>query len=284
MSPPLVDLNVPWPQTSYTTPPTPQAIITLKNTLTTLAALGYTHVALNFTLPQSTKLPITNLNPIDLSHFTDLSDRLKLYTRITIVIDEPSAGQSLSKLQSAFDVVSVLPTSEKALMLACSNLDIDVLTFEYTKRLPAFLKHKTIGSAVSRGVKLEFVYAGLVTGASENTRAQCLNSVTQLVRASRHQNLVVSSGAKGSIGVRAFKDVYGMLELVGFKRSMERDVMEKSSRVLLSGRLRRLSYKQTVMVGEDVVEETGKGMKRSITEVQGGDVFKKQMRKLKEMK
>lgn len=271
----LADLNVPWPQDDYSTPVTSHGLIQLKNTLTTLSVLGYTHVALNFTLQHSTKVPQTP-NPIDLTLLKEFEDRLKLYTRVTIIIDEPSQGQSISKLQNAFDIVAVLPTSEKGLLMACSSLDLDVITFEYTKRLPTFLKHKTIGSAVKRGVKMEVVYSKLFG----DSRAQFMSNTMNVLRASRAQNIIISSGAVRPVDCRSYKDVFNVLELLGFKRNMEQQCLEKAGQVLLSGRLRLRSYKQTVVVGEDVVEED-KGLKRNIKEISTGDVFKRQFKKLK---
>jgi ribonuclease P/MRP protein subunit RPP1 len=275
---PVVDLNVPWPQENYGTPITPRALVELKNTLATLCVLGYTHVALNFTLSHSTKVP-TASNPIDLSLLKEFEDRLKLYTRVTIVIDEPSQGQSISKLQNAFDIVAVLPTSEKGLLMACASLDIDILTFEYTKRLPTFLKHKSIGAAVKRGVKLEVVYSKLFG----EFKAQFMSNTMNVLRASRAQNIVISSGALRPVECRAYRDIFNVLELLGFKRNMEQQCQEKACKVLLSGRLRIRSYKQTVAIGEDVVDDT-KGLKRNLKDITGGDVFKAQLKRLKENK
>ncbi|EGA82481.1 Rpp1p [Saccharomyces cerevisiae Lalvin QA23] len=116
----LVDLNVPWPQNSYADKVTSQAVNNLIKTLSTLHMLGYTHIAINFTVNHSEKFPndVKLLNPIDIKRrFGELMDRtgLKLYSRITLIIDDPSKGQSLSKISQAFDIVAALPISEKGL-------------------------------------------------------------------------------------------------------------------------------------------------------------------------
>lgn len=275
----LIDLNVHWPQQNYTTPPSPQDIIKLKNTLITLEELGYTHIALNYTLNHSDKIPSnTKLNPIDLDQLKEFEGRLKFFTRATIVIDEPSQGQSISKLQNGFDIISVLPISEKGLLLACNSLDIDLITFDYTKKLPTFLKQKTLGAAIKKGVKFEITYGNFLQ--SGTIRSQFINNSLNLIRASRNQNLVVSSGARSSIECRNFPDVVNLLQLLGFKQSNLNNLQDKSSKVLLSGKLRIKSYKQTVMIGEDVVEDQV-NEKRNINQVSGGDVFKNHLKKLK---
>ncbi len=275
----LIDLNIHWPQKNYQTPPSHNDIVKLKNTLVTLEELGYTHIALNYTLNHSDKIPSNQtINPINLDLLKEFQNRLKLYTRVTIIVDEPSQGQSISKLQNGFDIVSVLPISEKGLLLACNSLDIDLITFDYSKKLPTFLKQKTIGAAIKRGVKFEITYSNFLK--NEN-RPQFINNTLNLIRASRNQNLVVSSGAQQSVELRSFPDVLNLLQLLNFKQSDGNNLIDKASKVLLSGRLRIKSYKQTVMIGEDVVEEDKDLNKRNINEINGGDVFKAHFKKLK---
>ncbi len=275
----LIDLNIHWPQKNYQTPPSHNDIVKLKNTLVTLEELGYTHIALNYTLNHSDKIPSNQtINPINLDLLKEFQNRLKLYTRVTIIVDEPCQGQSISKLQNGFDIVSVLPISEKGLLLACNSLDIDLITFDYSKKLPTFLKQKTIGAAIKRGVKFEITYSNFLK--NEN-RPQFINNTLNLIRASRNQNLVVSSGAQQSVELRSFPDVLNLLQLLNFKQSDGNNLIDKASKVLLSGRLRIKSYKQTVMIGEDVVEEDKDLNKRNINEINGGDVFKAHFKKLK---
>ncbi len=275
----LIDLNIHWPQKNYQTPPSHNDIVKLKNTLVTLEELGYTHIALNYTLNHSDKIPSNQtINPINLDLLKEFQNRLKLYTRVTIIVDEPSQGQSISKLQNGFDIVSVLPISEKGLLLACNSLDIDLITFDYSKKLPTFLKQKTIGAAIKRGVKFEITYSNFLK--NEN-RPQFINNTLNLIRASRNQNLVVSSGAQQSVELRSFPDVLNLLQLLNFKQSDGNNLIDKASKVLLNGRLRIKSYKQTVMIGEDVVEEDKDLNKRNINEINGGDVFKAHFKKLK---
>lgn len=272
----LIDLNIHWPQKSYNTPPSHNDIIRLKNTLVTLEELGYTHIALNFTLNHSDRVPSNkSINPIDLSLLDEFKNRLKLFTRATIIIDEPSQGQSISKLSSSFDIISVLPISEKGLLLACNSLDIDIITFDYTKKLPTFLKQKTIGAAVKKGIKFEITYSDYL---KEQTRQFFINDALNLIRASRAQNLVISSGANNSIELRSFPDVLNLLQLLGFKTD---NVQDKASKVLLSGRLRAKSHKQTVMIGEDCVEEERDVGKKRIGDISGSEVFKNHLKRVK---
>ena len=67
----LVDLNVPWPQKSFNEPPSEAQIKNVTNTLETLHTLGYTHIALNFTVHHTEKFPPSakDQNPIKITKY-----------------------------------------------------------------------------------------------------------------------------------------------------------------------------------------------------------------------
>lgn len=257
----LVDLNVPWPQQSFDSPPSNSDIQSLKSTITMLHTLGYTHLALNFTINHHDKFPqlSKDINPIDLSLFSDVCEAtgVKLYTRITLIIDDPSKGQSLSKISQAYDIVAALPISGKGLVLATSNLDIDLLTFHYDQRLPFILKHKTMGSCVSRGVKVEIVYVNALR--DTRTRRQFINNVKNVIRSCRNRGIIMSSGAMNPLECRNIVSVTSILNFIGLPNDKCGKAMgELASLALLNGRLRTKSYKQVICVGnEDVVNEEG---------------------------
>lgn len=249
----LVDLNVPWPQKSFRELPSPQEISKLKATLMTLHTLGYTHIALNFTVNHSDKFPSSakDMNPIQIKeNFSGLmkSTGLKLYSRITLIIDDPSKGQSLSKISQAFDIIAALPISERGLTLATANLDIDLLTFQYNQRLPTFLKHKNICSCVNRGVKLEITYSFALRDIQ--ARRQFIQNVKSVIRSSRSRGIVISSGAEKSLECRNVLGVTSLIKQLGLESDKcNKALSENAALVLLNGRLRNRSYKQTIVVG-----------------------------------
>ncbi|CCK68895.1 RNA-binding RNA processing protein RPP1 KNAG_0B04610 [Huiozyma naganishii CBS 8797] len=249
----LVDLNVAWPQEGYNKAASESDITKLKTTLLTLHGLGYTHLVLNFTANHSDKFPnnVKELNPMNIAErFGDImkSTGVKIYSRITLIIDDPSKGQSLSKISQAFDIVAALPISERGLTLATTNLDIDLLTFNYGQRLPTILKHKSICSCINRGVKVEIVYASALRDI--NSRRQFVSNVRSVVRSSRSRGVVVSSGAQSPLECRNILGVGSLLRLLGLGNDKCSKAMgELASLVLLNGRLRNNSYKHTVVVG-----------------------------------
>ncbi|CEP24875.1 RPP1 [Cyberlindnera jadinii] len=260
----MIDLNIPYTTNTQL----------LRNQLQLLATLGYTHAAINHTIQHSTS-PSGFVNPIDLSLFKDID--IKVFTRVTIVVDEPAQGQSINKFVQLYDIVAVLPTSERALLMACSSMEVDIITFHYTKRLPTFLKHKTIGNAISRGIHLEIVYSALFA-----EPCQFMSNVLNVIRSSRQQNLIISSGASRLLYLRSMKDIYTVMEQLGLKRNSVTQCTKRSLRVLLNGRLRNHSYKQTVQIGEDVMGDVA--LKRSIDQVQHSSAFQAHLSSLKKMK
>ncbi|QLL33396.1 hypothetical protein HG536_0E03070 [Torulaspora globosa] len=249
----LVDLNVIWPQQSFRDEVTPKQVAKVRETLSTLHALGYTHVALNFTVNHSDKFPTNakEMNPMKISErFGDLIEAtgLKIYSRITLVIDDPSRGQSLAKISQHFDIVAALPVSERGVTLATTNLDIDLLTFNYGQRLPVFLKHKSICSCVKRGVKIEIVYAYALRDLQ--SRRQFVSNVRSVIRSSRSRGIVVSSGAQTALECRNILGVTSLVKILGLPSDKcSRAMGQLASLVLLNGRLRNKSYKQTIVVG-----------------------------------
>lgn len=249
----LVDLNVSWPQKGYKDAVNAEQIAKVRHTLSTLHLLGYTHVALNFSVNHCDKFPNNpkELNPLRIEErFGDLmkSTGLKIYSRITLIIDDPAKGQSLSKISQQFDIVAALPISERGITLATTNLDIDLLTFNYGQRLPVFLKHKSMCSCVKRGVKIEIAYSYALRDAQ--SRRQFVSNVRSVVRSSRSRGIVVSSGAQSPVECRNLLGVSSLVRMLGLPSDKCSKAMgQLASLVLLNGRLRNKSYKQTVVVG-----------------------------------
>lgn len=255
----LVDLNVSWPQKGFKDVVNAEQVAKVRHTLSTLHLLGYTHVALNFTVSHSDKFPNNpkELNPLKIDErFGDLmkSTGLKIYSRITLIIDDPSKGQSLSKISQHYDIIAALPISERGITLATTNLDIDLLTFHYGQRLPTFLKHKSICSCVKRGVKIEIVYAHALR--DSQSRRQFISNVRSVIRSSRSRGIVISSGAQSPIECRNVLSTTCLIKSLGLPSDRcSKAQGQLASLVLLNGRLRTKSYKQTVVVGGQVVED-----------------------------
>ncbi|GEQ68751.1 hypothetical protein JCM33374_g2419 [Metschnikowia sp. JCM 33374] len=276
----MYDINVPWPSSGYLQEPSAMQLTNLYNTVAMLHSFGYNYLAINFIVEETVKLPVNTpakLNPVPMaelrsrfSHFP----QLHLFSRITLVVADPAKAQSISKLNhtGAFDIVAVQPTTEKALQLTTTNLDIDLVSLPMATRLPFFLKHKTIGSALAKGIKFEVCYSGLIAGpagyesstalgaSGHMSRKNFFSNCIQLIRASRCQGLVFSSGATEPLHVRNYADVLAIMKSLGLKVSNSKQGFTSHPQsVLVKGRLRVKSNKQTVMIGDGIGSDTRAG-------------------------
>ncbi|GMG21275.1 unnamed protein product [Ambrosiozyma monospora] len=251
----ICDLNVIYPVTDFTTRITEKDLTKLKCGLSTLEQLGYTHVALNFRYsPQLVKkIPnnVNELNPIDVTQLQEFKERLKIFTRITVIANDTSQFQHIAKFQQVFDLVTIEPTNEKVLQTAISNLDLDLISMDMANRLPCYMKHKTVCSAVEKGIYFEFKYNDLI---NSSTRSMTISNIKQLIRASRSRGMVCSSGLDIDHlhFVRSYHDVVNLLCVIGLDNARASQLFKDwSSKVLLNGRLRVKSFKQTVVISGD---------------------------------
>lgn len=171
----LTDLNVPWPAV-----PNKISLANLSKTLDILRDLGYTAVALNYTIDGTSKNPLATTaggsanvkhNVTDAVCQIDLSllpapipAGLRVLRRVTLILDDSSNShqpQRLAALGTVYDIVAVRPKSERTLLMACTALDVvDIISLDMTVRFPCVLRHRTIGAAVGKGIKFEIAYAG----------------------------------------------------------------------------------------------------------------------------
>ncbi|RYP28701.1 hypothetical protein DL767_007098 [Monosporascus sp. MG133] len=240
----LYDLNIAWsPSTSAAE---------LERTLRFSAALGYNVVALNHIVsppvpPQITnplpKFPPSSAGPASSSTPTPdqtSNKQPKLPTvlhRATLVLNDPSAYHRLPQLVSAYDLVAVRPTTEREFQGACLNLnltDASLISLDLAQRFPFHFRPKPCMAAVNRGLRFEVCYAqGLSSSGSgpgpgdavndARARAAFIGNVVELVRATRGRGIVISSGARGALGLRAPADVVNLLALwgLGSEKGME---------------------------------------------------------------
>lgn len=251
----LCDLNIPWPTNDYKTKPTPQEIQNLKNILLMLEKFNYTHAVINFILDPSIKVGKKDFdatkgkssNPIDLSLFLEFENRIKLYTRITLTLSDPAEFPGLKHFNSAFDVIAIKPMNEKALLTAITNLDIDILTFEFEESIRYWLKNKAVHNGIAKGRMFEIVYNSLFDSGS---RKNFINASKNLIRASRSAGLVISSGAESSLRLKSKFDIEIMCKVLGISHHQIPHIINKNPfQALLNGKLRIDSHKQAIVVG-----------------------------------
>ncbi|PGH07745.1 hypothetical protein AJ80_07950 [Polytolypa hystricis UAMH7299] len=217
----------------------------ISSTLAFLAELGYTTIALSQTV--SGKLP-PNLTPPSLP--SNAPNSLTLLTRLNLVLSDISQNARLSTLAQSYSLIALRPTNEKCLMAACNNLDCDIISLDFSTRLPFHFKFKTLSSAIARGVRLEICYGPGVTGSGLEARRNLMGNAAALVRATRGgRGIVISSEARRALGVRAPVDVVNLACVWGLSQEKGRDaVSEEPRKVVALAAVKRRSWRGIVDV------------------------------------
>ncbi|KAK9373885.1 RNase P subunit p30-domain-containing protein [Lipomyces chichibuensis] len=257
------DLCVPWPKAvtassavEYTRSSGP--IPDLFRTVATLQALGYTTIAYDYEL--SGKIGSNITSPIQEDVFSASLPKVTFLSRITILLDDAAQSQALPSLTTKFDILAVRPTTEKLLLAACTSLDIDLISLDLSQRLPFYLRHRTLGAAVARGIKIEICYSPTTRQADNNARRNLISNAAALFRATRGKGIIISSGATSALECRGPYDVANLATLWGFTQEKGKAAVAGDARaVVVHARMRRRSYKQVVeiVVDEDELRATG---------------------------
>ncbi|KAJ9402620.1 hypothetical protein DTO282F9_30 [Paecilomyces variotii] len=228
------DLNVPY------SPDDPEIL----HTLEFLAELGYTTVALSQTI--TGKIPPNAAPP---SPPANAPKSLTLLSRVNIPLADPSQNQRLTALAETYSLVAVRPTNEKSLLNACNNLDCDLISLDFSERLPFHFKFKTLASAISRGVRFEICYGPGVTGSGLEARRNLIGNAMALIRATRGRGIIISSEAKRALGVRAPWDVINLACVWGLSQERGKEaICEEARKVTALARLKRSSWRGIVDV------------------------------------
>lgn len=174
---------------------------------------------------------------------------LQLLTRVNLTLSDPAQNQRLTNLTQTYDIVAVRPTTEKALLNACTNLECDVISLDLSVRLPFYFKFKMLSAAISRGVRLEICYGPGVTGSGLDARRNLIGNAMSLIRATRGRGIIVSSEARRALGLRAPWDVINLTCVWGLSQERGKEaICEEARKVTALAKLKRTSWRGIVDV------------------------------------
>ncbi|XP_014498455.1 uncharacterized protein LOC106759678 isoform X1 [Vigna radiata var. radiata] len=262
------DLNIPYSQ------PSPTNKVAEQSNRTRLAVkameLGYTGIAYNITIkgvmsdhhrcsiPPLTLSSLLNVLPsLSLSanlHRSllgvPLSTPFRQYTRLTVCVDNASQAQALNSgnpILKTYDLVAVKPFNQTAFDLACQTMEVDIISIDFSAKLPFRLKQPMVKVAMQRGVCFEVTYSGLF--ADIQKRRQLISSAKLLMDWTRGHNIVFSSAAPTVNELRGPCDVANLLSLFGLSKERANAAISKNCRILLANSLRKKRfYKEAVRV------------------------------------
>ena len=204
--------------------------------------MGYTTVALSQTI--SGKIPSTLSVP---SPPSNAPKTLALLTRINLILSDPSQNQRLNALTQSYSLVALRPTNEKSLQNACTSLDCDLISLDFSVRIPYHFKMKTLAAAISRGIRFEICYSPGVTGSGLEARRNLIGNAMALIRASRGRGIIISSEARKALAIRAPMDVVNLCVVWGLSQERGKEaVCEEARKVVTLASLKRTSFRGVV--------------------------------------
>ncbi|KIY62251.1 PHP domain-like protein [Cylindrobasidium torrendii FP15055 ss-10] len=233
-----------------------------------LVHLGYTAIAFNQTILSKIDVK-THVNSLDilLKQLKPRTDILYM-KRLTIILDDESEkGFGLinanTSLFSAYDLLSLLPTTQATISLAClthtlpSPLTAHIISIPLTlSRLPYNIKHTLVRTALKNGAVFELTYVGAVGGendpalvdahAAENGPSAKRNwwgAAREVARVTKGKGIIVSSGANANLDLRAPDDVKNLITLLDVPQDIAHASMSKFPKSLVLRAQTRKTYR-----------------------------------------
>ncbi|XP_014490814.1 uncharacterized protein LOC106753508 [Vigna radiata var. radiata] len=262
------DLNIPYPQPSLSNK------VAEQSNRTRLAVkameLGYTGIAYNRTIkgvmsdqhrcsiaPLTLSSLLNVLPSLSLSASlhrsilgVPLSTPFRQYTRLTVCVDSATQAQALNSgnpILKTYDLVAVKPFNQTAFDLACQTMEVDIISIDFSAKLPFRLKQPMVKVAMQRGICFEVTYSGLF--ADIQKRRQLISSAKLLMDWTRGHNIVFSSAAPTVNELRGPCDVANLLSLFGLSKERANAAISKNCRILLANSLRKKRfYKEAIRV------------------------------------
>jgi ribonuclease P/MRP protein subunit RPP1 len=204
-------------------------------------------------------LTLTQTCPIPRDPFPTAKN-IRFLRRANLILDDPSQNHRLASLSTAYDLLSVRPTTEKALLQACSTLDVDIISLDLSVRHPYHFKHKTLAVAIARGVRFEICYAPSIIHSDATARRNLISNATQLIRATRGRGIVISSEAEKALGLRAPFDVINLGAVWGLAQDKGREAVDREARAVVAmAKMKRTSFRGVIAIidgGEACVKKS----------------------------
>ncbi|RUO97001.1 RNase P subunit p30-domain-containing protein [Jimgerdemannia flammicorona] len=88
-------------------------------------------------------------------------------TRLNVIIEDMAQNYGLNSNNptvNAYDILAVQPTTEKLFQAACSTFEVDIISLDFSTRMPFYLKHTQVGQAIERGIYFEICYSAGIRG------------------------------------------------------------------------------------------------------------------------
>ncbi|EFQ92382.1 hypothetical protein PTT_10551 [Pyrenophora teres f. teres 0-1] len=135
---------------------------------------------------------------------------MRILRRCNIFLTDAASNFRIPQLQQHYDLVAARPTDERTLQQACQNLDVDIISLDLTRRFETHFKFPMLGTAISRGIKIELCYSQGIMSSDPSAKRNLISNATQIIRVTRGRGLIFSSEAKTVLGIRAPSDIINL--------------------------------------------------------------------------
>ncbi|XP_066521492.1 ribonuclease P protein subunit p30 isoform X1 [Hoplias malabaricus] len=218
----------------------------LQSTVETAAHLGYSTVAINYVVEgQEKKQHIPKPQPVAelFERFPIVQGKsrpIKVLNRLTVVATDTSHFRASNDYKN-FDIVAVLPTTEKLFHAACMTYDVDIICIAATEKQPFHCKRSPINGAIERGVFFEISYTAAIRDSTmkKYTIANAIN----LMSVCKGKNVIVSSAAEAPLELRGPYDIANLGLVFGLSEGDAKAAVSTNCRsVVLHGETRATAF------------------------------------------
>ncbi|KAK9807879.1 hypothetical protein WJX72_011994 [[Myrmecia] bisecta] len=151
-----------------------------------------------------------------------------------------------SPILASYDILAVQPLSERVMHQACTSLDVDIIALDMSRRMPFKFRPATIKAALSRGIHFEICYSTALR--DDSARRNLFSHVAGLVRATRGQGIVVSSGARAAFDLRGPYDVLNLATLFGLHEGHAKAALTSRCQAVVEHARLRKAYKGAIRI------------------------------------
>ncbi|KAL0919591.1 hypothetical protein M5K25_011694 [Dendrobium thyrsiflorum] len=187
------------------------------------------------------------------------ASQFRQYTRITVSVDSAAAASALNsgnRLLRSYDLVAARPLNQMAFDQACNASEVDIISLDFSQKLPFRLKLAMVQAAVKRGVHFEIAYSHIIAGG--HARRQILSEAKRLGEWTRGKNLIISGSAVSLNEVRGPRDVANLSAiLLGLTMERAKAAISGNCRSLVFNALRKKNcyFKEAIRIERILPEE-----------------------------
>lgn len=164
--------------------------------------------------------------------------------RLTLDMTEDSQIPMISgnnSFLSSFDLVAVQPSTEKILLAAAQSLEIDLISFDVTRRLNFRIRTAVARQAVDNGIMFEICLGDSLRDSS--SRKNAIANARRVVEATKGKNIIITTGASDPLLLRGPYDLINLAHLCGFEAAAAKKALVQNPRALLLHAMTRKTYK-----------------------------------------